>query len=112
MASQPSGGQKKTPPGTTTRGRVSNIPGRETQETPNPGPTGLGAAMQTAFTGDSACRGNTPAPHFDRPPESRIMTPGMLNLSGDNLSGGGESETVEDSTPQPATFTRLARTSP
>jgi hypothetical protein len=36
----------------------------------------------------------------------------MLDFSGEDPSGGEESETVEDIlTPQPATFARLARTS-
>jgi hypothetical protein len=109
MASQqPSGGKKKPPPGATTRqgGRASTIPGRETQ-----GPDKLSTAMQVALTEDVTRRGNTPARHYDRPPESRMMTPGMLDLRADDLSGSGESETVEDITPQPATFApRLART--
>jgi hypothetical protein len=76
MASQPSGGKKKPPPGATTRGRASTIPGRESQ-----GPDELSPAMQVALTEDVTRRGNMPAPqHYDRPPESRMMTPGMLDL--------------------------------
>jgi hypothetical protein len=112
MASQPSGGKKKPPPGAMTRGRARTIPGRETQGTPDPGAIKLSTAMQAAFTGDTARRGNTPAPHFDRPLGSRMMKPGMLDLSGDDLSRGGESKNMEDITPQPATFAQLARTSP
>jgi hypothetical protein len=69
MASQPSGGQKKPPHGATTQGRASNIPGRETQETPtNQGPTELGAALQAAFTADATRRGNTPTSHLTSHP--------------------------------------------
>jgi hypothetical protein len=114
MASHPAGGKKKPPPGATTRGWASTTPGGETQRTPGPGAIELSAAtMQTSLTGDAARRGNTPAPHFDRPPETRMMTPGMLSLVGDEPSDDHErSETVEDITPLPRTFAQLSRTSP
>jgi hypothetical protein len=112
MASQPAGGKKKPPPGATTRGRASTTPGGETQGTPDPGAIELRTAMQTSLTSDAARRGNTPAPHFERPPESRMMTPGMLSLAGVDFSDDGRSETVEDITAQPMTFAQLARTSP
>jgi hypothetical protein len=112
MASQPAGGKKKPPPGATTQGRASTTPGGATQRTPGPGAIELSAAMQTSLTSDAARRGNTPAPHFDRPPESRMMTPGMLSLAGDDSSDDGRSKTMEDITPLPMTFAQLSRTSP
>jgi hypothetical protein len=112
MASQPAGGKKKPPPGATTRGRASTAPGGETQGTPGPGTIKLSAAMQTSLAGDATHRGNTPAPHFDRPPDTRIMTPGMLSLAGNSPSDDERSKTVEDVTPPPMSFAQLSRTSP
>jgi hypothetical protein len=73
MANQPAGGKKKPPPSATTRGRASTAPGGETQGTPGPVTIELSAAMQTSLASCAAQRGNTPAPHFDRPPEGRVM---------------------------------------
>jgi hypothetical protein len=112
MASQPAGGKKKPPLGATTRGRARTAPGGETQRTPGPGTIELSGAMQTSLTGDAARRGNTPAPHFDRPPETRMMTPGTLSLAGNSPSDDERSKTVGDITPLPMSFAQLSRTSP
>jgi hypothetical protein len=111
MASQPAGGKKKLPPGATTRGRASTTPGGATHTRSRC--YQLSAAMLTSFTGDAARRGNTPAPHFNIPPETRMMTPGMLSLAGEDPSDDERSEqTVEDITPLPMSFAQLSRTSP
>jgi hypothetical protein len=108
MANQPAGGKKKPPPSATTRGRASTTQGGETQDTPDPGTIELSAAVQTSLASGTAHRGNTPAPHLDRPPEGRVMTPGMLSLTGNNPSDDERSEIVEDITPLP----QLSRTPP
>jgi hypothetical protein len=111
MANQPTGGKKKPPPSDTTRGRASTTPGGETQDTPGPGTIELSTAIQPSLASGAAARGNTPAPHFDRPPEGRVMTPGTLSLTGNSPSDDERSEIVEDITPlPPASFAQLSRT--